>query len=91
MDTLMELDLDMLVWDILVLDMLVLDMLVSAMLDLDMEVFTPPTLPSAMLLPILLMELPTPPTLECAPTILELRFLARHMFARLKFYQSTWD
>jgi hypothetical protein len=61
------------------------------MLDLDMEVFTPPTLPLAMLLLILLMELPTPPMLECAPTTWELRFLARHLFAKLKFYQSTWD
>merc|ERR1719480_602711 len=50
MDTLMELDLDMLVWDILVLDMLV-----SAMLDLDMEPSPQPTpLLDTLLLPLLL-------------------------------------
>merc|ERR1719350_1420482 len=55
MDTLMELDLDMLVWDILVLDMLVLDMLVLAMLDLDMELSPQPTpLLDTLLLPLLL-------------------------------------
>merc|ERR1711892_301540 len=92
--------LDMLVLDMLVLDMLVLDMPVSAMLDLDMpdldmEASMPPTLLSVMLLLILLMELPTLPMLECAPTTLELRFLARQMLRRCqtkhkKIYQSTW-
>merc|ERR1711892_252795 len=88
------------VLDMPVLDMLVLDMLVSAMLDLDMpdldmEESMPPTLLSVMLLLILLMELPTLPMLECAPTTLELRFLARQLLRRCqtkhkKIYQSTW-
>merc|ERR1712128_67664 len=83
-----------------VLDMLVLDMPVSAMLDLDMpdldmEESLPPTLLSVMLLLILLMELPTLPMLGCAPTTLELRFLARQLLRRCqtkhkKIYQSTW-
>merc|ERR1719341_2847912 len=86
MDTHMELDLDMLVLDMLVLVMPVLAMLDLDMPDLDMEVFTPPTPPLVMLLLILLLEPPTPPMSECAPTTLGLRFLARQLIARLKFY-----
>merc|ERR1719225_1469745 len=55
--------------------MLVLDMLDSAMLEL-----LPPTLPSATPLLTLPTELPTLPMLEFAPTIWELRSLARHIF-----------
>merc|ERR1712183_550408 len=63
--------------------------------DLDMEESMPLTLLSVMLLLILLMELPTLPMLECAPTTLELRFLARQLLRRCqtkhkKIYQSTW-
>merc|ERR1719402_104020 len=59
----------------LVLDMLVLDMLDSAMLE-----SLPPTLPSATPLLTLPTEQPTLLMLECAPTIWELRSLARHYF-----------
>merc|ERR1719402_708741 len=69
----------------LVLDMLVLDMLDSAMLE-----SLPPTLPSATPLLTLPTELPTLPMLVCAPTIWELRSLARHIFLP-EIYQSTWD
>merc|ERR1719309_1031965 len=53
------------VWDMLVLDMLEL---------------LPPMLLSAMPLHTLPTEQPTLPMLECAPTIWELRSLARHYF-----------
>merc|ERR1712117_169922 len=53
---------------------------VLAMLDSAMLESLPPTLPSVTPLHTLPTEQPTLPMLECAPTIWELRSLARHNF-----------